>query len=367
MKYIHQSKQWPNFTYDEVEINKRLLDIKKKQGYMLGKLAMVGLEDKEKINLEILSLDVIRTSAIEGEILDHDSVRSSIARKLGIDDGGILPKDRNADGIIEITLDATKNSDASLTKERLFSWHAALFPTGWSGIYSIDVAKWRAGKMQVVSGAFGKEKIHFEAIEAEKLDHEMELFLDWFNSDQQIDLIIKSAIAHLWFVTIHPFDDGNGRIARAITDLMLTRADDSQYRFYSLSTYVDKDRSNYYKVLEQTQKGNLDITDWLDWFLSCLDSAIDGTEALLDRVIYKTKFWNFANKNKINERQRKIINRLLDGFQGNMTTSKYAKIAKCSNDTALRDIKQLVDFGVMLQGKTTGRGTSYSIVDLEDL
>ncbi len=363
MKYIHQLKAWPRFTYDETIIHKKLLDIKKKQGYMQGKLAMVGLEDKEKINLEVLSLDVTKTSAIEGEILDHDSVRSSIARKLGIDDGGILSKDRNAEGIIEITLDATKNAQQPLTKNRLFSWHAALFPTGWSGMYSIDVGRWRKGKMQVVSGAFGKEKIHFEAIEAESLDSEMEAFLHWFNQEQDIDLVIKSAIAHLWFVTIHPFDDGNGRIARAITDLMLTRADDSEYRFYSLSTYIDKDKNNYYNVLEQTQKGNLDITDWLNWFLSCLNNAINGTEGLLDKVIYKTKFWSLANQNKINDRQRKIINLLLDDFQGNMTTSKYAKITKCSTDTALRDIKQLVEFGVLSSGETTGRGTKYHLVE----
>ncbi len=364
MKYIHQLKAWPQFIYDETTINKKLLHIKKKQGYMQGKLAMIGLEDKEKINLEILSLDVTKTSAIEGEILDHDSVRSSIARKLGIDDGGILTKDRNAEGIIEITLDATKNAQQLLTKNRLFSWHGALFPTGWSGMHSIDVGRWRKGKMQVVSGAFGKEKIHFEAVEAESLDNEMEAFLHWFNQKQDIDLVIKSAIAHLWFVTIHPFDDGNGRIARAITDLMLTRADDSEYRFYSLSTYIDKDRNNYYNVLEQTQKGNLDITDWLNWFLSCLNKAIDGTEDLLNKSIYKTKFWSVANQHKINDRQRKIINLLLDDFQGNMTTSKYAKITKCSTDTALRDIKQLVEFGVLSSGETTGRGTKYHLVEI---
>ncbi len=367
MTYIHQFTDWPNFTYQNQDIQSTLLRIKQKQGFLQGRLTMLGLEDQEDMQLEILSQDAVKTSAIEGEHLDFDLVRSSIARKLGIKRAGIIHPtyhDRRAEGIIEITLDATHNCTKPLTQERLFAWHGALFPTGRSGLYSIDVAQWRHNAMQVVSGTLGKEQVHFEAVAPEQVAAEMELFLTWFNTSQETDLLIQAAIAHLWFVTIHPFDDGNGRIARALTDLLLARAEGNSLRYYSLSTYIEKERNSYYNMLEHTQKGSLDITEWISWFLQCLDNAIEGTNSLLDAVIYKTKFWNYANQFPINPRQQKIINQLLNGFQGKLTTSKYAKLAKCSTDTALRDIQKLVTHGILTKGETTGRGTNYTLVQL---
>ncbi len=366
MKYIHEHIEWPNFIYDENEILSVLNEVKQKQAFLQGKMAMLGLEDQEKINLEVLSLDVITSSAIEGENLNYDSVRSSIAQKLGLDIGGLVAPDKDADGIIEITLEATQNYQSPLTSDRLFSWHGALFPTGRSGLYEINVAAWRKDAMQVISGTYGKRKIHFEAVAPEKLKDEMSDFLNWFNADDNMEPILKSALAHLYFVTIHPFDDGNGRIARTLSDLLLARADNSPRRFYSLSTYIDKNRKSYYEILEKTRRGSLNITNWMLWFLNSLSQAIDGSEEILNKVLAKTKFWQRANQFQINERQRKVINLMLENFEGKMTTSKYAKLTKHSQDTALRDIQKLMEYELIEQEEKSGRSTSYRLKNFSE-
>lgn len=331
----------------------------------------IGFGLKREASLRTLTSDVVKTSAIEGETLNAEEVRSSIARRLGIDAGGLVSSSRNVEGIVEVMLDATQKFSKPLTKERLFDWHAALFPTGRSGMRRITVGNWRgkgAGPMQVVSGPIGKEKIHFEAPPADILDREMASFLDWFGLKEEIDPIIRAGIAHLWFVTIHPFEDGNGRIARAISDMALARSDGMKERFYSMSTQIESERKGYYKILEKQQAGTPDITEFLLWFLGCLEQSIQNAEITLGNVLFKSNLWEVINKQGVNDRQRLIINRMLeDHFEGFMSTSKYAKMSKCSNDTALRDIQELKDRGIFKKNPARGRSTSYRLPNREDL
>jgi Fic family protein len=328
----------------------------------------LGFPLREQAVLKTLTEDVLKSSEIEGEFLDRDQVRSSIARRLGIDAGALLPADRNVEGIVEMMLDATQRFDQPLSAARLFGWHGALFPTGRSGLDKIKVAQWRddgSGPMRVVSGMYGREKVHYEAPAADRLDNEMQDFLTWFNLEDKLDPVVKAALAHLWFVTIHPFDDGNGRIARAIADMSLARSEASPQRFYSMSAQIQLERQAYYEMLETTQKGNLDITRWLEWFLACLDRAFDGAEAILSSVFRKAEFWRVNAATSLNERQRDILNRLLDGFEGKLTSSKWAKIEKCSADTALRDINELVAHGILVRDDAGGRSTSYSLAEIK--
>lgn len=341
-----------------------LSTVRHKQGRLLGKLEGLGFRLREEATLETLTQDVVKSSEIEGETLPADEVRSSIARRLGIEIAGEVPTTRSVDGVVEMMLNASQRYDLPLTAERLFGWHASLFPTGRSGMHKIHVGSWRddaKGPMQVVSGAMGKEKVHYEAPEARRLNVEMNAFLEWFNKSTTMDPVLKAAIAHLWFVTIHPFDDGNGRIARAIGDMQLARADGSHQRFYSMSAQIQRDRNGYYDVLEKTQKGNLDITKWLLWFIECLDRAISLSEENLSGVTQKAKFWGSHQGVALNERQRKMLNKLMDGFEGKLTSSEWAKIAKCSPDTALRDIQDLIEKGILEKEDGGGRSTSYRV------
>ena len=361
-KYIHQLAKWPDFTWSNEAILPILSNIRHKQGRLKGYMEVLGFALRNQTTLETLTLDVLKSTEIEGEILNPEQVRSSIARRLGMDIAGLVPADRNVEGVVEMMLDATQNYNKSLDKERLFDWHAALFPTGRSGAHKIVVGNWRdnqRGPMQVVSGAMGKEKVHYEAPEANRLKKEMKLFLNWFNSNNSLDPVLKSGIAHLWFVTIHPFDDGNGRIARAIADMQLAKADADTQRFYSVSAQIRLERNTYYEILERTQKGKLDITEWLEWFFYCLDRALNATDEVLKRVLNKTKFWDYHAKTSINERQRLLINKLFDGFAGKLTSSKWAKICKCSPDTALRDINDLITKDILQKEPEGGRSTSY--------
>lgn len=361
--YIHQNKAWPNFTWNDRELSKLLTSVRHKQGRLLGKMEGLGFSLKKEATLQTLTLDVLKSSEIEGEILNPDQVRSSIARRLGMEVAGLVPSDRNVDGVVEMMLDATQRHNLDLSDERLFGWHAALFPTGRSGMYKIVVGNWRNNSkddpMQVISGAMGRETVHYQAPDAELLEQEMKHFLTWFNSLSDIDPVLKAGIAHLWFVTIHPFDDGNGRIARAITDMQLGRADESTQRFYSMSAQIRVERNTYYSMLEKTQKGNLDITEWLEWFLICYDRALSNTDQTLAKVMQKAKYWENTATANINDRQRLMLNKLLDGFEGKLNSSKWAKITKCSQDTAGRDISTLVEKGLLLKEAAGGRSTSY--------
>ncbi len=324
----------------------------------------LGINLRNEALLETLSQDVLKTSEIEGEILDREQVRSSLARRLGMEIVGLIESDRNVDGVVEMMLDATQRYDQKLTKDRLFGWHAALFPTGWSGMYKIRVGNWRedtGGPMQVVSGAMGKEKVHFEAPSSDLLSLEMEKFISWVNKASSDDLVIKSGIAHLWFLTIHPFEDGNGRIARAITDFFLSKSEMTKQRFYSMSAQIRIERKDYYALLEKTQKGNLDITEWLSWFLNCLHNALKSSEEILEKVLFKHSFWKENNEKGINERQKKILNKMLDGFTGKLNSSKWAKINKVSKDTAIRDIQDLIKKNILVQDASGGRSTTYSL------
>lgn len=365
-EYIHQLNEWPDFTWDYEAIQPILSTVRHKQGRLKGYMEVLGFALRNETTLQTLTLDVLKSSEIEGEILNSDQVRSSIARKLGMDIGGLIPADRNVDGVVEMMLDATQNYKQSLNKSRLFDWHAALFPTGRSGMHKITVGNWRnneKGPMQVVSGAMGKEKVHYEAPQSDRLQKEMKLFLKWFNSADSIDAVLKSAIAHFWFITIHPFDDGNGRIARAIADMQLARADGNYQRFYSMSAQIRLERNAYYDILEKSQKGKLDITEWLTWFLNCLDRALSATDEVLKRVLNKTKFWDKHIQTSINERQRIMINKLFDDFEGKLNSSKWAKIVKCSPDTALRDIQDLIDKNILQKESSGGRSTSYVLTE----
>jgi Fic family protein len=363
-KYIHLLKEWPALKWEDDKIILPLSTVRHKQGRLLGKLEGLGFRLREEATLETLTQDVIKSSEIEGEKLPADQVRSSIARRLGIEIAGEVAVNCNVDGVVEMMLDATQKYDQVLTDQRLFGWHAALFPMGRSGMYKIQVGTWRndaKGPMQVVSGAFGRERVHYEAPEAARLSLEMNKFLQWFNQVTTMDTVLKAAIAHLWFVTIHPFDDGNGRIARAIADMQLARADGSRQRFYSMSAQIQRERNVYYDILEKTQKGDLDITKWLVWFVECLDRAISLSEENLSGVTQKAKFWEAHRGAALNERQRKMLNKLMDGFEGTLTSSKWAKIVKCSPDTALRDIQDLIEKRILQKEEGGGRSTSYKI------
>lgn len=371
--WIHENQKWPNFTWDLEALATRLADLRYRQGFLLGKMEGLGFELKREASLSTLTNDVVKSSAIEGETLNPEEVRSSIARKLGIDIAGLLPANRDVEGIVEMMLDATQHFLTPLTKERLFSWHAALFPTGRSGMHRIIVGGWRtldSGAMQVVSGPIGREKIHFEAPNADRLEKEMQTFLNWFENAQQIDPMLKAGIAHLWFVSIHPFEDGNGRIARAISDMALARADGIPERFYSLSSQIESERKDYYHQLEKQQRSTPKITGWLEWYLDCLGRAISSAEIALRNVFFKAQLWGRINhqNEQINERQRHIINLMLeDDFKGHMNTSKYAKLSKCSLDTALRDIQNLKERDIFIQNLGSGRSTSYRLQKPEEV
>lgn len=365
--YIHEHDHWTDFTWDHQKVLSKLGEARNLQGRLLGKMESIGFDLQDEAVLNTLTLDVTKSSEIEGEFLEVDQVRSSIARKLGIELAGAVESERNVDGIVEMMLDATQNYDTVLTKERLFGWHAALFPTGWSSLYKIKVGEWRSdssGPMQVVSGAMGKEKVHFQAPDSHRIDDEINEFLDWFENEGELDLVLKAAIAHFWFVTIHPFDDGNGRITRAITDMLLARSDKSVRRFYSMSAQIRVERKLYYEKLETNQKGNSDITDWIVWFLQCLINSIKSTEATFSRILFKAEFWKIHSNTILNDRQQKILNKMLDGFEGKLTTSKWAKINKCSQDTALRDIQDLIKKDVLQKEASGGRSTNYELKNL---
>lgn len=364
MKYIHQISDWPNFYWDEKKISSLLAEVRHQQGRLLGRMESLGFDLRMEANLHTLTLEVVKSSEIEGETLNPDQVRSSIARKLGLDIAGLVPSERNIDGVVEMMIDATQKYKNELSKQRLFGWHASLFPTGYSGILKVTVGEWRQMEgepMQVVSGPMGKEKVHFEAPAANKIEYEMDLFLKWFNSNNNLDPVLKAAIAHLWFVTIHPFDDGNGRITRAIGEMQLTRSDGNAQRFYSMSAQIRKERTAYYEILEITQKSSLDISAWIQWFLHCLNHAFTSTDETLEAVFHKSKFWNQHADTEFNPRQKFMIDKLLEDFFGKLNTSKWARMTNTSNDTALRDIQYLMKKGILTQEEFGGRSTSYAL------
>jgi len=366
--YIHGRSEWPTFRWDAERILPALVEVRHRQGRLIGRMEGLGFQLRTEAVLHTLTEEVLKSSEIEGEMLDREQVRSSIARRLGIDIGGLPPTDRNVEGVVEMMLDATQHYDQTLTTRRLFDWHAAMFPTGRSGMSRISVGAWRddkKGPMQVVSGPIGKERVHYEAPVAARLREEMKQFLSWFGKDSSTDLVIKAGVAHLWFVTIHPFEDGNGRIARAIADMLLASSERSPHRFYSMSAQIQQERREYYEILESTQKGDLDITDWLVWFLACLQRAFDRAETILAAVLTKARFWDRFAGTEFNERQRSMINRLMNGFEGKLTSSKWAKLEKCSQDTALRDIEDLMKKGVLTKDSAGGRSSSYSLARIK--
>lgn len=365
--WIFENQDWPNFTWNENILSQKLALIRYRQGLLLGKMENIGFELRQEASLKTLTDDVIKSTAIEGENLNREEVRSSIARRLGLDISGLIPSSRNVEGVVEMMLDATQRFLEPLDAERLFNWHAALFPTGRSGMHRIIVGNWRTlenDPMQVVSGPLGREKVHFQAIGADKIEHEIQTFLAWFENKNDIDPVLKAGIAHLWFITIHPFEDGNGRIARALLDMALARADGTSSRFYSLSSQIERERKDYYNQLEQQQRGSMDITGRIEWFLGCLGRAISSAEVTLSNVLFKDRLMDKINQKPINDRQRLIINRMLeDDFKGYINTSKYAKLAKCSADTALRDIQDLKSRGLFIQNPGGGRSTSYHLIE----
>ncbi len=368
MPYIHEFPDWPKFRWDHKVLAEPLAAVRHRQGRLIGRMEGLGFELRSEATLRTMTEEVLKSSEIEGEILDRDQVRSSIARRLGMDIGGLIPADRNVEGVVEMMLDATQNYRQPLSDERLFGWHAALFPTGRSGMHRIAVGAWRndtSGPMQVISGPVGREHVHYEAPKAARIAEDMGTFLAWLDGEDGLDPVLKAGVAHLWFVTIHPFDDGNGRIARAITDMQLARSEQNAQRFYSMSAQIRQERKAYYEILERTQKGDLDITEWLTWFLACLSRAFDGAEAILAGVLGKARFWEKYAAAQLNDRQHDMLNRLLDGFEGKLTSSKWAKIEKCSPDTALRDITDLLQRGVLVKDEGGGRSTSYSLADKE--
>lgn len=362
--YIHELPGWPRFRWDSDRLAEPLASVRHRQGRLLGRMEALGFAFRQEAVLRTLTADVLKSSEIEGEKLEADQVQSSIARRLGMDVGALKPADRHVEGVVEMMLDATRQYEHPLTAERLFAWHAALFPTGRSGMTKISIGGWRddsTGPMQVVSGPIGKERVHFAAPAAPRVAHEMAAFLEWFNRSADTDEVLKAGLSHLWFVTVHPFDDGNGRITRAITDMVLARSEESAQRFYSVSTQICQEREAYYDILEQTQKDGMDITPWMDWFLGCLGRAIDGAESILGAVLVKARFWESVRGLALNGRQTLVLNRLLDDFEGKLTTSKYAKLTKVSQDTALRDILPLVERGILVRGSEGGRSTSYAL------
>ena len=364
MGYIHELADWPKLIWDGGKLSALLADVRHRQGRLLGRMERLGFRLRSEAQLSTLTADVVKSSAIEGEKLDVEEVRSSIARRLGLEHAGAAVASRDVEGIVEMMLDATQNHAKPLTMERLCGWHAALFPTGRSGMHKITVGAWRpveVGAMQVVSGPIGREKVHFEAPSAEKLNDEMKMFLEWFEAANGVDPVVKAGVGHFWFVTIHPFEDGNGRIGRAIADLELARADGTAERFYSMSSQMETERKEYYLQLERGQRNGLDVTVWLEWFLGCLGRAIAKADETLSGVLQKARLWEKLNQQPVNERQRKVINRLMDGFEGKLTSSKYAKLVKCSEDTALRDIRSLVERGILIKNDAGGRSTSYTL------
>jgi len=363
--YIYEQADWPKLHWDSKALSTMLADVRHRQGRLIGRMEGLGFRLQEEAVLQTLTEEVVKSSEIEGERLDPEAVRSSIARRLGLDIAGLIASDRNVDGVVEMMLDATRHYSKPLTDDRLFGWHSCLFPSGRSGMTRINVGKWRddsPGPMQVVSGPIGHETVHYQAPAAKRVEKEMTAFLNWFNQKADIDPVLKAGMAHLWFVTIHPFDDGNGRIARAVADLCLARSESSSRRFYSMSAQIRHQRSAYYDILEETQKGTTEITPWLAWFLDCLRGAIDGAETLLGGVMAKARFWDKLKGVSLNERQRKVLNRLLDGFEGRLTTSKWAKLTKSSQDTATRDIQNLIVRGILERSAEGGRSTSYSLI-----
>ena len=362
--YIWQSEDWPNWVYDPQRLVSLLAQVHRAQGHLLGRMHDLGLDVQDQATLRVLTEDVLKTSEIEGERLNPDSVRSSIARRLGVAIGALAPADRYVDGVVDMVLDATQQHAAPLTAERLFGWHAALFPTGYSSLSKIRVGQWRddaQGPMQVVSGPIQRQKVHYEAPPADRLEAEMGAFLSWLNADQNGDPVIKAGLAHLWFVSIHPFEDGNGRMARAVGDMVLARAEGSAQRYYSVSAQIQRERKDYYDRLESTQKGGMEVTAWLAWFLGCLLRALQGSEETLASVLAKARFWQRWAGVPMNDRQIKLLNALLDGFEGKLTSSKWAAIAKCSQDTALRDISELLARGVLKKSAASGRSTRYEL------
>ncbi len=370
--YIYELEDWPRFRWSSERVGALLAEVRHRQGRLVGRMEALGFGLRQEAVLQTLTADVTQSSAIEGERLDAQQVRSSIARRLGMDIGGLVAADRNVggiDGVVEMMLDATRQYDKALDEQRLFAWHAALFPTGRSGMAKIAVGAWRAdskGPMQVVSGPMGRERVHFEAVPAPRVAAEMSAFLEWWNAEPTIDAVLRAALAHLWFVTVHPFEDGNGRIARALADMALARSENSSQRFYSMSAEIRRERNVYYEILERTQKGTLDVTAWMEWFLTCLGRAIDGAQSMLAGVLDKARFWEGVAGAPLNERQTLVLNRLLDGMQGKLTTSKYATLAKCSQDTALRDIAQLVERGLLVRGPEGGRSTGYTLAEVQE-
>ncbi len=363
--YIYQQTKWPQFYWENDTFMASLSTVRNMQGKLLGKMESIRFALKSEAFLQTLTLDVLKSSEIEGEILEHDQVRSSIARHLGMDIAGLVNSDRNIDGVVEMLLDATLNYEEPLTKERLFNWHCSLFPTGRNRMSKLIVGNWRDdyhGAMQVVSGSMSKERVNFQAPDADKIDSEMAVFFQWFNNEHKLEPVLKAALAHFWFVTIHPFDDGNGRIARAITDMLLARADGSSQRFYSMSAQIKTERKEYYTILEKSQKSNLDITSWIDWFLNCLTNSLNETNFILAKVLQKHFFWMENSTLSLNDRQKSMINKLLDGFDGKLTSSKWAKINKCSADTALRDIQDLINKEILRKELAGGRSTNYELI-----
>jgi len=362
--YIHEQADWPQLSWNKEYLTDLLAVVRYRQGRLIGHMQALGFDLRAEATLQTLTQEVIKSSEIEGEVLDRDQVRSSLAKRLGIDIARSVAADRNVEGVVEMMIDATQNFDKALTADRLFAWHAALFPTGRSGMNKITVGAWRTGErgpMQVISGAIGKTKVHFQAPDASEMESEMTRFLDWYNAGQETDPVLKAALAHLWFVTIHPFEDGNGRIARAIADMQLARADDCPQRFYSMSAQIRKERKTYYNILESTQKGSLDVTEWMEWFLNCLDRALLATSDILANVMKKARFWENNAGIGLNDRQRLMIDRLLNGIEGKMTSSKWAKMGKCSQDTATRDIQDLMNKGILVKEEAGGRSTSYAL------
>ncbi len=364
-KYIYQYSNWPNFTWDEKGVQVILGQIRHLQGKIFGQVNALGFSIKEETMLTTLTLDVLKSSEIEGEMLNYEQVRSSIARRLGLKYAGMVFPDRSVEGVVEMMLDATQKYQNPIDEERLFVWHAALFPMGRSGMYKIETGCYRKGEMQVVSGAMGKEKIHYQAPPPSQVKHEMDRFIKWFNEDTKLDFVIKSAIAHFWFIIVHPFDDGNGRIARAISDLLLARSDDSSQRFYSLSNQILIERKVYYEVLQKVQYKDGNITEWIVWYLNRLYDALKNTEQTINKVLYKADFWDIHKETVLNARQRMMVNKLLDGFIGKLKTSKWAKITKCSQDTALRDIQDLIKKDILQKEASGGRSTNYELVRMQ--
>jgi len=363
VKYIYEYKNWTDFSWQDKDINVVFGEVRLMQGKIIGQMNALGFSAKEEATLTALTLDVVKSSEIEGELLNYDQVRSSIARRLGINTAGLVSSSRHIEGVVEMMLDATQRYALPLTEKRLFGWHAALFPTGYSGPYLIEVGRYRTGEMQIVSGAMGKEKVHYKAVKPELVKTEMDKFLDWFNNENRLDPVLKAAIAHFWFIIIHPFDDGNGRIGRAITDMLFACAEGSGERFYSMSSQILAERRLYYEVLQKVQHSSGDITEWIIWFLHCLKNAMLSTENTTQKILHKAKFWKLHEHTPINERQRLILNKLFDDFEGKLQTSKWARIVKTSTDTALRDIKDLVEKGILKQTDEGGRNANYELVD----